>query len=94
MKIQGKHWDNIAELAAELKMVVPPPLPCNDTLGLLQLRGANYPPFSCGISFLIGHLLEPPYFTGTRDEVEAAKGEDGVRNAPSSSSYPIHHFSA
>lgn len=94
MTIEGKLWDNIAELAAELKMVVPPPLPSKDTLGLLQLRGAGYPPFPRGISFLIVHLLEPPRFTGTRDKVEAARGEDGGRNTPSSSSYPIHHFRA
>lgn len=39
MKIKGKHQDNTAKLTAELKMVVPPPFPYNEALGLLQLYG-------------------------------------------------------
>ena len=74
MKIKGKHWDNTAKLIAELKMVVPPPLPNNEVLGLLQLCGGTCRPFPCGISFLIVHLLQPPYFTGTKGKVEAARG--------------------
>lgn len=65
MKIKEKHQDNTAKLTAELKMVVPPPLTYTEALGLPSFfeEPANYPPFPCGIHFLIVRLLEPPHST-------------------------------
>lgn len=93
MKIKGKHWDNTAELTAELKMVVPPLLPTTKHWGFSSFveEPASYHPLPCGIHLLIVHLLEPPHSAATRRKVEAARGEDGGRNTPSSNSYPIHH---
>lgn len=41
MKIKGKHQDNITELIAELKIVVPPPPTYKEALGFLQVYGGT-----------------------------------------------------